>query len=329
MLEGDRDRAAKPKAKSQPALSPPKQKPPRRHKVRRRILQVAAVVVLVPLILLGVGLVYAQAKFSQIERVEVADVLDGGGGNGQNILFVGSDAREEIGGQRSDTIMVLRLEPDGAKIMSIPRDLFVTVVPSGREQRINAAYNDGPSSLIQTVQDSLGIPVHRYMEVDFVTFASLVDALGGVTIDFPTPAVDDKAGLRIDQSGPVVLDGDQALAFVRSRNYTEVIDGRQVLDPSADLGRVQRQQQFLKSVFSKIGESRNPLDLMRVATSITGGLRIDDDMSLLDAIRLGLRMRDLDPVPVVLPTTPRTTSSGAQVLDLDEDRALEALAQFE
>jgi LCP family protein required for cell wall assembly len=212
--------------------------------------------------------------------------------------------------------------------MSIPRDLFVTIVPGGGEQRINSAYNDGPASLIQTVQENLGIPVHRYMEVDFVTFASLVDAIGGVTIEFPHPAFDDKAGLRIDQTGPVVLNGAQALAYVRSRTYTEIIDGRQVVDPSSDLGRVQRQQLFLRTVFAKIGESRNPLDLMRVATSVTGGLRIDDDMSLMDAIRLGLRLRSLDPTPVVLPTVPRTTASGAQVLELDEDRAPEALDQF-
>ncbi|MGH9120283.1 MAG: LCP family protein [Acidimicrobiales bacterium] len=330
MLDGDR--AAKSSGGgSGRALKPPKQRkdrPPRRHKVRRRILQIAAVIILVPLILLGAGLVYAQWKFSQIERVEVAEVLDVGGGNGQNILLVGSDAGADRSGQRSDTIMLLRLEPEGAKVMSIPRDLFVTIVPSGGEQRINAAYNDGPASLIQTVQDSLGIPVHRYMEVDFVTFASLVDAIGGVTIEFPHPAFDEKAGLAIDQTGPVLLNGDQALAFVRSRTYTEIIDGRQVVDPTSDLGRVQRQQLFMRTVFAKIGESRNPLDLMRVATSVVGGLRIDDDMSLLDAVRLGLRMRSLDPAPVVLPAEPFRLGTGAQVLRLDEDLAPAALDQF-
>jgi len=331
MLDGDRkSRAAADGSGRTTALKPPKEpkeKRARGHKVRRRIFQVAGVIVLVPLILLGAGLVYTQSKFSQIERVEVSQVLDAGGGNGQNILLVGSDAGEDRSGQRSDTIMLLRLEPDGAKIMSIPRDLFVTIVPSGTEQRINAAYNDGPASLIQTVQENLGIPVHRYMEVDFVTFASLVDAIGGVSIEFPHPAFDDKAGLYIDQTGPVLLNGDQALAYVRSRTYTETIDGRQVIDPTGDLGRVQRQQLFMRTVFAKIGESRNPFELMRVGTSVVDGLRIDDSMRLLDAIRLGLRMRSLDPVPVALPTTPRTISNGALVLELDEDLAPAALDQ--
>jgi LCP family protein required for cell wall assembly len=322
--KGDKDKA---KAKALKPPKSPKEQKTRRHKVRRRILQVAAVLIALPLILLGAALIYAQSKFNEIERVEVSQVLDGGGGNGQNILLVGSDAGADRSGQRSDTIMLLRLEPDGAKVMSIPRDLFVTISPGGGEQRINAAYNDGPVSLIQTVQDNLGIPIHRYMEVDFVTFASLVDAIGGVTIEFPNPAFDDKAGLYIDQTGPVLLNGEQALAYVRSRTYTEIIDGRQVVDPTADLGRVQRQQLFMKTVFAKIGESRNPLELMRVGTSVTDGLRIDDGMSLLDAIRLGLRLRSLDPVPVVLPATPRTVS-GAAVLELDEDRAPAALDQF-
>jgi LCP family protein required for cell wall assembly len=326
LLAGDRPAKTK-------ALKPPKSpapattKPPRRHKIRRRILTVAAVIILVPLIAMGAALVYAQSKFNEIERVEVSQVLDGAGGNGQNILLVGSDAGLDRSGQRSDTIMLLRLEPDGAKVMSIPRDLFVSIVPSGREQRINAAYNEGAVSLIETVQQNLGIPIHRYMEVDFVSFASLVDAIGGVTIEFPHPAFDEKAGLAIDQTGPVLLNGDQALAYVRSRTYTEIIDGRPVVDPTADLGRVQRQQLFMKTVFAKIGESRNPFDLMRMATSVTGGLRIDDDMSLLDAIRLGLRLRSLDPVPVVLPTTPRTVG-GAAVLELNEEQAPAALDQF-
>ena len=341
MLDGDRAPNAKPSAagadgngrnggdgRGPAALKPPKDKPSRPHPVRRRILQVAAVVLLVPLVLIGATLVYAQSKFSQIERVEVAQVLDGAGGNGQNILLVGSDAGADRSGQRSDTIMLLRLEPDGAKVLSIPRDLFVTIMPSGGEQRINAAYNEGPASLIQTVQENLGIPVHRYMEVDFVTFASLVDAVGGVTIEFPHPAFDDKAGLYIEETGPVLLNGDQALAYVRSRTYTEIIDGRQVVDPTADLGRVQRQQLFMKTVFAKFGESRNPFDLMRMGTSVVDGIRIDDDMSLLDAVRLGLRLRSLDPVPVVLPTTPRTLSTGAAVLELDENLAPAALDEF-
>jgi LCP family protein required for cell wall assembly len=329
MLAGDRKPPGSPAVATAKAKTKTKSDgPTKRRKVRRRILQVAAIIIFVPVLLGVVGLIWAQSKFSEIERVDVAGVLDGGGGDGQNILMVGSDEGADRTGQRSDTIMLLRLEPERSVVMSIPRDLYVTIEPSGREQRINAAYNDGPASLIQTIQSNLGIPIHRYMEVDFVTFATLVDAIGGVTIEFPHPVFDPKSGLNIPQAGPVVLDGAQALAYVRSRQYTEIIDGRQVEDPRSDLGRVLRQQQFMRVLFAKIGDSRNPIELVRIGEDVGEGLRIDNDMSLLDALRLGLRLRDLDPESVVLPTEPFTLDSGAQVLGLDEGGAGPALEQF-
>src|SRR3546814_15962892 len=64
------------------------------------------------------------------------------------------------------------------------------------------------------------------LEVDFVSFASLVDSLGGITIEFPNPAYDRNSGLDVQQAGPVTLDGPQALAYVRSRHPVEVIDGQ-------------------------------------------------------------------------------------------------------
>ena len=89
------------------------------------------------------------------------------------------------------------------------------------------------------MQQNLGIPINRYMEVDFVTFAGLVDAVGGVNIDFPYPAFDTQSGLDIKQTGASKLNGEQALAYVRSRHYTEIKeDGKPHEDPTADLGRV-------------------------------------------------------------------------------------------
>src|SRR3546814_3724749 len=124
------------------------------------------------------------------------------------------------------------------------------------------------------------------LEVDFVSFASLVDSLGGITIEFPNPAYDRNSGLDVQQAGPVTLDGPQALAYVRSRHLVEVIDGQDRPDATADLGRVQRQQQFLSAVFGKLGDSRNPITPARAASSASGGLRIDDSMTLVDKMRL-------------------------------------------
>ena len=133
------------------------------------------------------------------------------------------------------------------------------------------------------------------MEVDFVSFAKLVDSLGGITIDFPHPAFDLNSGLDIREAGPNHLDGPQALSFVRSRHYVEVIDGEEQPDPTADLGRVERQQQFLKAVFSELGSSKNPFTLAQAASATTGGLRIDDTLSLFEAMRFAWRLRSLDP----------------------------------
>jgi anionic cell wall polymer biosynthesis LytR-Cps2A-Psr (LCP) family protein len=170
--------------------------------------------------------------------------------------------------------------------------------------------------------------VHHYLEIDFVAFRDLVDALGGITIDFPHPASDHMSGLNVMESGPVRLDGTQALAYVRSRYYTEWIDGRQVTDPTGDLGRVERQQQFLSAVVSEMSTERNPFRLARMSGSMADGMRIDDRMSYLDAVRLALRMRGMQLEPTSLPTTNRRTSSGMAVLDLIQPGADEVLARF-
>jgi LCP family protein required for cell wall assembly len=279
---------------------------------------------------------WANSVFNSIERVEVSPVLSSSE-SGTNYLLVGSDSRENLdpdggggdapSGQRSDTIMVLHLGGDGAKMLSIPRDLYVEIAETGDSQKINAAYNGGPSRLIQTVTNNLGIPIDRYMEVDFNSFGGLVDALGGVTIDFPHPAFDVNSGLNVTESGPVELNGQQALAYVRSRHYTEVIDGQEVEDQRGDLGRVERQQKFLTAVFGKLGNARNPFTLTASASNLADGLRIDDEMSLMDAIRLAWRIRGLEPAPQLLPVTPDRNESGA-VLLLNEDEAQPILDQF-
>jgi LCP family protein required for cell wall assembly len=314
---------------------------PKRPKLRRVLLLTSIFLpVLLLLAALG-GYLYAKSVFDRIEKIPLADVLSPSS-SGTNYLIVGSDSRsvedivdaglnpdafEEGGGQRSDTMLLLRFVDGGAKMMSIPRDLYVPIAETGGENKINAAYNGGPRRLVLTIQQALNVPIHHYMEVDFVSFAKLVDALGGITIDFPNPAFDANSGLDVRQAGPNDLDGPQALAFVRSRHYVEVINGEQQPDPTADLGRVKRQQQFLKAVFGKMGSSKNPFTLAKAASATTGGLRIDDTLGLTDAIRLAWRLRSLDPVPVELPVEFGRNRAGS-VLFLVEPAADGALAQF-
>jgi anionic cell wall polymer biosynthesis LytR-Cps2A-Psr (LCP) family protein len=116
-----------------------------------------------------------------------------------------------------------------------------------------------------------------------------------------------------------VLDGPQALAFVRSRHYTEVIDGKNRPDLTGDLGRITRQQQFLTAVLGKLGKSKNPISLARTANSASGGLRIDDTIGLMDAGRLAWRLRGMHPQTVVLPVKVGRNSAGSVVFLVQPD----------
>ena len=276
---------------------------------------------------------WANSIFNRIEKVDVSDVL-AHGNDGTNYLIVGSDTADVLqegdpgfdparpAGQRSDTMMLLRFEGGEAKIMSIPRDLWATNAATGERGKINGTYNQGPANLIKSISDELDLPINRYIEVDFASFGGLVDGLGGITINFEHPASDANSGLNVTQTGPVVLNGEQALAFVRSRHYVETIDGEKREDPTADLGRILRQQQFMRALFAKLGDSKNPISLARTASKVTDGLRIDDDMTLPDAMRFAWRLRSLEPTPV--PIEPVPDGNGLALSDKSEA----ALEQF-
>jgi LCP family protein required for cell wall assembly len=315
----------------------------------RRALKLLAVLIVLSLLAAVGTTVYAQRQFAAIERVAVADLLAPQSPGGTNYLIVGSDSREnldpnvdnaaaifgdgsqEIGGQRTDTIQILRIGDDGSHhVLALPRDLYVPLGGSGGANRINAAYAFGGAELlITTVEGSLGIPIHHYAEIDFAGFIELVDAVGGVTIDFPHPAYDLKTGLDIGQAGPANLDSTQALAFVRSRLYTELIDGRWVIDPRGDLGRVKRQQIFLQALFSELRKPGNAVSLLADLDISTGSVKLDDRMSFGDALALAGELRDLDlNTDWDLEVSHWTTSTGAQVLQLDSGASQPTLDFF-
>lgn len=289
-------------------ITRPDGQPGRRRGPLRILLALVAIGVTMTLLGMIGGYLYADSKFGEIERVDVdvdgSSVLQGSS-KGTNYLLVGTDAREGTEGNRSDTILILRTGDGPARLLSIPRDLLVARPDLGGEkERINAAYNSGPANLIRTVQEGVGIPIDRYIEINFTAFAGLVDALGGVTINFDTPAIDTHSGLNVTESGPVELDGEQSLAFVRSRFFQPVVDGvPQQSDGKGDLGRVIRQQQFLKAVLAEAGSSRNPFKLSKIGTSLIGGLKIDNHMDLIDALVFAWNMGNLDPVQTELPTS--------------------------
>ncbi|MDH3755663.1 MAG: LCP family protein, partial [Acidimicrobiia bacterium] len=311
---------------------------------RRWKLWTAIGVLLTLLVVVGGGLLYASVLWNRVEKVDIT-TLATDTSRGTNYLIVGTDSREDVpldvenaggifgdgtepfAGERTDTVVVLRVAPEGNSFLALPRDLWLPIAGTGAEQRINTAFQGGPQRLVDTVQDGLGIPVHRYLEVDFAGFLGLVQSLGGVDIEIPHPARDPKTGLDIPEAGVVHMNADQALAYVRTRTYVEIIDGVEVPDLTSDLGRIERQQNFLEAVFDEIGGTRNPVTLFRVLDSLAGNVRVDSDWSFRSAAGFGRSLKGLDPVSVPLPVFNFTAPGGAAVLGL-ADGAEQVLDQF-
>lgn len=307
---------------------------------RRRWPMVLFALALIAGVLVVVPLYQARRVFNGVERVAVSSVLSPPPA-GTNILLVGTDSRAgidadtenaglilgdgSIGGSRTDTIMILRIEEDGSKFLSLPRDLWLPI-NGGAEGRINTAFGNGPEAIINTVQNELGVPLSNYVQIDLAGFIDLVDAAGGVDITIPYPAFDRASGLDLPSAGTVTLDSTQALAFVRSRRYTEIRDGVERVDGTSDLGRVQRQQDFMRALMQKVTEQRNPLTLNDMASAMADSLVMDDGTSMSEALRIADSLRTGTPESVVLPTAP-TTRGSASVLVL-ADGSAEVLAQF-
>ena len=171
-------------------------------------------------------------KLDAVDRVDVT--VAEAPPEGANYLLIGSDTREfvrneaeeeafgttsDAGGQRSDTMMVLHVEPDAQRTLAVsfPRDLWVEV-PGVGGSRINAAFNEGgPDAIIRTLTENFGIEINHYLEVDFKTFKGVVNAIGNVPVYFPYAAKDEKTGLYVTLPGCPRLDGAAALSYVRSR----------------------------------------------------------------------------------------------------------------
>ena len=282
---------------------------------------------------------YGWYTYNRVNRVDL-NLTEIANSEPQNYLVVGSDSREGItrsdansgvmlgkdvpSGQRSDSISILRVDPssDRIDVLSIPRDLWVTL-PSGEHQRINAAYAESTQTLIDTIQSNLGIPVHHFAEVDFKGFQSLIDALGGVPMYFDAQVKDPNSGLSITSPGCMVLDGPQGLAFARSRHLEWKDGAGWHTDPSADLGRMTRQQMLMRAALKK-ARSLGLNDIGRLKGLIDSGIdstRVDSGLGVGELMALGQHFSDFDPQRLqthTLAVTPFTTGGGAAVLRLDE-----------
>jgi LCP family protein required for cell wall assembly len=304
-------------------------------------LKVAAVIGLVT----AVGSLGAlHFRLGQIPRLDLADALDAepDGDSAQNYLLVGTDnadrldpddpvtnGREDLG-VLSDTIMLLRVDPDSnqAQLLSFPRDLYVDI-PGHGEGKINSALAaGGQEALIGTIQDTFDIPIHHYLEVDFLGFKELVRAIDGVPFFFDTPVRDSSTGLFVGHRGCNTLGPDQALAYARSRHLeTRNADGEWVLDGTADLGRISRQQDFIRRAISRtITEGlRHPLLAGDVVDVATDAVQMDGDLSVDDFVQLGRKFRGFNDDTLQTMTLDVTADSvdGSSILRLQDTDANE------
>jgi LCP family protein required for cell wall assembly len=302
---------------------------------RQRLL-IGAGAIFVVLALLGVaGVVYFMRVLANIDRTDV-DVDHVAAGEPANYLVVGSDERAEEGsdveGRRTDTIMVVRLDPETqeASVLSFPRDLEVTLADTGETGRINSAYAraDGQQVLTDTIRQNFGIEINHYIEVGFEDFEQLVDAIGGVSIWNENGIRDTHSGLLIPDRGCVTLNGQQALQFVRSR-YLQYMtpDGWSDQDPFADLSRIDRQQVFIRRALSKaLSAARsNPLrarDIIRIGTGAVTIDRGTDPLELFDQFR-DFNLNDLVTYPL-----PVITYDDQATVDLNREEAEPILNLF-
>jgi LCP family protein required for cell wall assembly len=295
-------------------------------------------------VMVGGSYMYFRHQLSRLNRLDISGLADDAGNSVMNVLLVGSDSRENTTGdiadatgkgdegtfgQRSDTIMVLHIDPKQQKaaILSIPRDLYVTIPGQGRD-KVNASFSiGGPQLLIETIKQTLGIDINHYVEVDFTGFERIVNTIGGVKVYADYPARDAMTGLDIPSAGCNELDGYQALAFVRSRYYETYERGRWVPGSNSDIDRIGRQQDFIRRIMKKAVSSglSNPLTLNRLIDIGVENVRVDQEMSTKDITTLARRFRSIDPDSVDMLTLPTTDgfAGGAAVQLLDTAKARE------
>jgi polyisoprenyl-teichoic acid--peptidoglycan teichoic acid transferase len=296
---------------------------------------------------LGVAVLRAEdAKIADIHAVQIDPSLLRAGGN---YLIIGSDTRAFVDnsadaaafgsaksqtGQRSDTIMVAHIDPGKhtGVLVSFPRDLWVSI-PGNGSAKINAAFAfGGPQLTIETIEQDFGIPISHYLEVDFAGFRDIVNAIGSVPIYFPTPARDHNSGLMITTPGCHNLNGDEALAYARSRYYEYEVNGHWLQDGSSDLGRIRRQQYFIRSLSRAAIKSvfSHPTHISSVIDKTVKSLSRDQKLSASDLRSLVLAFRDTNPVDFPMYTLPATSSfrDNQSVLLLDPAQAAPTLARL-
>jgi polyisoprenyl-teichoic acid--peptidoglycan teichoic acid transferase len=300
-----------------------------RRSTGKRLLRVGLVLLALVVVVAGAGYGYLRYEFGRIKTAACASCAAVADGAPYNVLVIGSDTRTgetaaeaeqfgnstTAGGQRSDTIKIVHVDPHAgtASTLSLPRDTFVTLsgVPASsgvsNPNKLNAAFASGPNDknpsgtgangLVQTIQNTFGIPISHWIVVNFFGLMDAVNGLGGVSMDFPYPVQDygpcngpgapdqNCTGLNVQTTGCQVISGTQALALSRSRHFEWYQHGEWQSDYSGDIGRIERQDLMIEAVVNKAKSTYNPIRAASFISSLTHDVTLDNKLgptTLLD-----------------------------------------------
>jgi len=282
-------------------------KRPRRKWLRRSLIAVGLVIVLIA------GGVVADYYYlgSLVHRVNVKNLQSEK--NAVNILLIGSTTRcglkvqnkayglcsEGVTGVNSDIDMILHLVPStgSVSLISLPRDTFVPNARADGANKVDAALYEGPSQLTAAIEEDFAIPINHYVVLNFDTFASVVNALGGVRMYFPIPIYDADSDLNIEHPGCYLLNGFRALQLVRAR-HLQIQPNPSNHDPHtwtyealSDLARIRRTHEFLRVLAAKVAARGlgNPIVDQSIATAVLPDLTVDNGFGEHEMVNLAER----------------------------------------
>ncbi|WP_374229803.1 LCP family protein [Rhodococcus sp. F64268] len=330
----------------------------KRKKRKLRLFARVSVALVSVLALVGTGSVWSylratEAGFSQIAALdtESADIVDPIGQTGdETYLIVGTDTRagasgqvgagsvEDAEGSRADVAILVNIPADRSRVVAVsfPRDLDVErpvclawdsstgeysseIHPAADGDKLNAVYAlGGPKCLVKTIQKISGLKIGHFIGIDFAGFESMVDEVGGVEVCTPTPLVDGELGTIIDTAGTHLLDGRQALDYVRARKVESEIN--------SDYSRINRQQKFLSSLLRSALSNKVLLDPGKLNGLIGAFTRATfvENVNADSLVKLGRSLQNVDAGAVTFLTTPTagTTEWGNEIPRLDDIEAI-------
>lgn len=280
-------------------LQPPPLGPRRQRRLAVKYRRRRTIVVMVAILVIAVPVTIIASMHSLKTNITSSPLRAGDGTlpekltDEQNVLILGSDTRaldtEDYGsgdGARSDAMILAHISDDSSRIdaVQIPRDTMMDIpacddtgsgASAAQYGMVNSALNQGPACSVSAAEELTGVRVDHFIEVNFDGFATIVDALDGITVDLDEPLHDTKANLDLP-AGEQTLGGTDALALARTRHA--VGDG-------SDISRMGNQQMVMESIIDRAKSSHvlsRPDRLYGFLDAVTSSLRVDDD---LDSVR--------------------------------------------